>query len=117
MTKKEKPLAGAVEADQQGATNIKVPNLSQQNTPYRSAGQEQAAFDNSAESQRQRLLSHLYQDPLTTLQAREQLDIMAPAARVMELRKRGYDIETVWVWDLSPCGKPHRVARYILQQG
>ena len=116
MTKKEKPHAGAGQANQQGAENIKVDNLSKQNTLSSSASQEQATVDNSAESQRKRLLSHLYHAPLTTLQARERLDIMAPAARVMELRKRGHDIKTVWTWDLSPSGKAHRVARYILQR-
>lgn len=52
MTKKETPLAGAVGADQQGATNIKVQNLSQQNTPSSSTGQVQALPGNTATTQK-----------------------------------------------------------------
>lgn len=54
--------------------------------------------DNSAASQRQRILSWLRNvEPLTTLQARKQLDVLHPAARVMELRKAGNVAEYVLV--------------------
>ena len=71
--------------------------------------------DNSTSSQRKRILSWLSHSPLTTLEARQHLDCMHPAARVMELRKRGLSIDTIWVNDLAPSGKTHRVARYVLK--
>jgi hypothetical protein len=68
---------------------------------------------NSAHAQRQRLLERLRVASLDTLQARTELDILHPAARVMELRKQ-YCIDTVWVTRHSGAGKPHRVALYVL---
>lgn len=73
--------------------------------------------DNSTASQRSRILKHLKREgSLTTLQARHKLDCMHPGMRVCELRKRGFTIETHWVYDLTPEGCSHRVARYILQK-
>lgn len=112
---KEKPLAGAGQARQQGP-EIKAGSLyTQDNSPAHS-GQGEASPENSAAAQRQRILAWLQSAPLTTLQARQHLDILHPAARVMELRRLGYDIETIWVEDLSQAGKFHRVARYILRR-
>ncbi|MCX7067676.1 MAG: hypothetical protein NTW85_08310 [Methylococcales bacterium] len=64
---------------------------------------------NSNEAQRTRILEHLRRDSLTTLQAREHLDIMHPAGRVMELRKQGFNIMTYWTNEAK-----HRIARYVL---
>lgn len=69
---------------------------------------------NSVEAQRARLLERLRQGPVSTLDARALLDVLHPAARVMELREQGYQIETLWSRELSPCGRLHRVARYVL---
>lgn len=72
----------------------------------------------SAAAQRARLLAHLrHVGTLTTLQAREQLNIMHPSGRVLELRKAGYNIETVWAWDSDHEGRSHRVGRYALLSG
>ena len=68
--------------------------------------------DNSAESQRHRILNWLSHDSLTTPQAREHLDVMHPAMRIA-----GYEIQMVWVNDLSPANKVHRVGKYILTRG
>lgn len=68
----------------------------------------------AAEAQRQRVLEHLKHAPMTTLEARSQ-GIMHPAARCMELRKRGHEIATEWVNEYCPGGVLHRVARYILK--
>ncbi len=83
--------------------------------------QESSAHDqserqsgSSAAAQRQRILSWLVTAPLTTIQARSYLDILHPAGRVMELRKKGYKIQTVWVEDITEAGIFHRVAKYIL---
>ncbi|NMV41838.1 helix-turn-helix domain-containing protein [Ralstonia insidiosa] len=69
---------------------------------------------NSAAAQRERILTALRDGPLTTLQARSELDTLHPAARVQELRAEGHSITTVWAWDFSAAGFPHRVARYVL---
>lgn len=71
---------------------------------------------NSSEAQRQRILETLHNRSLTTLEARRELDVLHPAARIMELRKQGYDIQTVRVPDLTSEGFAHYVARYILRQ-
>jgi len=70
----------------------------------------------TAEAQRSRILAWLLNNSLTTLEARRSLDVLHPAARVMELRQRGYQIQTVWTDDLSDAGERHRGARYVLQQ-
>ncbi|MES2367494.1 MAG: helix-turn-helix domain-containing protein [Pseudomonadota bacterium] len=73
--------------------------------------------DNSAHSQRLRLLAAIEtQSSLTTIEARRNLDIMMPAARVFELRALGYDIETIWTHGETECGRKHRIARYILKK-
>ncbi len=69
--------------------------------------------DNSASAQCARLLPALIKAPLSTLDARKYHDIMHPAARVQELRKRGHLIDTVWTDDFTSEGKLHRVALYI----
>ncbi len=78
--------------------------------------QNSETSSNSAASQRQRLLQHLTLfESATTLKARNSLDVMHPAARIMELRQAGYCIETVWVSDITPEGYVHRVAKYLLR--
>jgi uncharacterized lipoprotein YajG len=73
---------------------------------------------NSAHAQRQKLLAWLRQHgQIDTLSARRELDILMPAARVLELRRRGFKIETVWIERATDCGKLHRVALYVLQTG
>lgn len=73
--------------------------------------------DNSTTAQRDRLLTALHDGPITTLQARIRLDVLHPGARIMELRKLGHRIATIWTTDLTSEGRPHRVAMYILQPG
>ena len=64
---------------------------------------------NSNEVQRTRILDWLRSESLTTLQAREHLDVMHPAGRVMELREQGLNIMTYWTNEAK-----HRIARYVL---
>ncbi len=67
----------------------------------------------NAESQRNRLLARLLISPITTLQAREELDIMNPSQRVFELKALGHNIKTHW--ETVDTGKAkHRVASYVL---
>jgi hypothetical protein len=70
---------------------------------------------NTAAAQRMRILERLHRKPLTTLEARAELDVMHPAARVMELRRKGHEIDTHTTRQYTECGKPHRVALYILK--
>jgi hypothetical protein len=67
----------------------------------------------NAESQRNRLLARLQISPVTTLQAREELDIMNPSQRVFELKALGNNIKTHW--ETVDTGKAkHRMASYVL---
>ena len=70
--------------------------------------------DNSAASQRARILQWLLRGSLTTLQARG-LGIMHPGMRICELRKQGHEIVTERVDEYCPGGMRHRVARYFLR--
>ena len=69
----------------------------------------------SAAAQRVRLLKALQHGPVTTLDARRKLDILHPAMRVLELRRRGRRIVTVWTRQESDAGIRHRVANYVLK--
>ncbi|UTV54788.1 helix-turn-helix domain-containing protein [Burkholderia arboris] len=72
---------------------------------------------NDAAAQRARVLAFLRQHgSLSTLDARHLIDVMHPAARVMELRRYGYDISTVWTREVTPEGCAHRIARYHLMR-
>lgn len=75
---------------------------------------ESKTKDNSAAAQRATALDLLRISPKTTIQLRRDGDILAPAARILELRRRGFDILTQWVQQATDCGKLHRVALYVL---
>lgn len=66
-----------------------------------------------ADRQRLRVQRAIEAGPLTTHEARAYLDVLAPAARVFELRKAGEQIDTVWCWQVTGAGKLHRVAKYV----
>jgi len=70
---------------------------------------------NDAESQRSRLLEHIQRfGSVTTIEARRDLDVLAPAPRMYELRHwYGYQIDTVLVYQQTDCGKAHRIAKYV----
>lgn len=69
---------------------------------------------NDAAAQRRRAIAMLHTGPKSTIQLRRDGDILAPAARILELRRRGFDILTQWVQEATDCGKLHRVALYVL---
>ena len=69
---------------------------------------------NHAAAQRLRALDLLRSGPKSTIQLRRDGDILAPAARILELKRRGFDILTQWVQQATDCGKLHRVALYVL---
>ena len=73
--------------------------------------------DNSTNNQRAKLLDYLQEHgSITTTQAREDLDIMSPAPRIMELRAQGYLITMQWETWVSEFGIKHRIGRYFLTQ-
>ena len=52
---------------------------------------------------------------MTTIEARRELDILMPGARVFELRAMGHDIATVWTQGVTEYGRKHRIARYVFR--
>ena len=74
------------------------------------------SHSNSAQDQRKRLIDWLItHGSIDTITARRELDILCPAARVLELRHRfGHSIDTVRTKQPTECGKLHTVAKYVL---
>lgn len=70
--------------------------------------------DNSVAAQRARVLDAMRSGPKSTIQLRRDWDVLSPAARVLELKRRGFEILTQWVHEATDCGKLHRVALYVL---
>lgn len=64
---------------------------------------------NTASHQRFRLMEALREGPVSTIYARQHLDVLHPAARVQELREEGHRIVTHWTDEEN-----HRVAKYVL---
>lgn len=74
--------------------------------------------NNSLQAQRSRLLERLRKKEASTLELRHELDILAVAPRVHELRHQfGFNIQTHWTNDNNPGGGCHRVAKYVLFSG
>ncbi|HAT1846840.1 TPA: helix-turn-helix domain-containing protein [Legionella pneumophila] len=73
-------------------------------------------YGNSASSQRARLLKFFESIPrISTMEAREVLGILHPGARIMELRKKGYRIDTHWIEESDANGVMHRIGLYVYQ--
>lgn len=71
----------------------------------------------SSSAQRKRILNRLRNvgsGGMTTIQAREDLDVMAPAPRIFELRNLGHEIVTIRDCDENAQGNNHPCARYVL---
>ncbi len=74
------------------------------------------SYSTDTASQRNRILARLQLAPMTTADARSELDIFHPAARIQELREDGHNIFTYW--KTIDTGKAkHRVASYVLLVG
>ena len=72
--------------------------------------------DVSSATQRTQILTYLKTyGSATTLDIRNNLHILSPAPRILELRERGEPIITVRENQPTPDGKEHYVARYVLQ--
>lgn len=73
--------------------------------------------DTTAAAQRVRLLERLRLGPVSTFEAREELNIMAPAPRIKELRDQGHTILTDRQTLTDAHGFEHvGVARYYLTE-
>ena len=71
--------------------------------------------DTSASTQRARVIQALRTGPKTTIEVRRDWGVMQPAARVFELKARGYSIVKTPVSAHTDDGALHRgVARYVL---
>lgn len=73
-----------------------------------------STINNSLSAQRQSLIEALRIAPVTTNQAREQLNIMSPASRIREMRQAGHIIITEMIWQLDVFGRKHKAAKYYL---
>jgi hypothetical protein len=78
-----------------------------------------SSSNNSAKSQRSRLLERLRITPLTTFQAQHEQDIPSAAPRIFELRHNyGYNIKTEYTYVNRPGNSGrHRIANYVLLSG
>ena len=71
---------------------------------------------NCVNSQRKIILDWLRTKPLTTLEARSELDVMHPAARIQKLKAQGNNIFTHWE-TVATGHYNHRIAKYVLLAG
>ena len=89
-------------------------------TPKSSPKQSQR-YGNSLNDQCQRVLKSLREvgdEGLSTIQLREDYDVMMPAARVHQLRHdHGHNIQLIWDRDRNAQGNEHSCGRYILFSG
>lgn len=97
--------------------NTKNKGLGADTTNPNQATRKPKFNDNSAYNQRLKLLDYLFErGSITTSEARKTLDIMSPAARILELKLNGYLIVTVWIDWMSDFDIRHRIANYVLVQ-
>lgn len=66
-------------------------------------------------TQCQRLLEALSRFPVTTFEAMRHLDVYHVPARVLQLRKAGHPIVTLWQTVITEAGARHRVGLYVLR--
>jgi hypothetical protein len=72
--------------------------------------------DFSKHAQHSRLLAALREHgAISTSDCRDFLAVMSPAARVLELRRMGHNIDTVWRRVCDGAGVLHRQGVYVLR--
>ena len=70
----------------------------------------------SSQSQQQRLAVALtILGSITTIEARDYLDVMHPSGRIKELRDQGWGIVPTRVRHVADCGTIHSIANYVLK--
>lgn len=75
---------------------------------------KQSTNGNSLGAQCARLLQRLRERPVTTFEAMRELDIYHCPARILQLRKQGHLITTVWKQVQTEAGTWHKVGMYVL---
>ena len=68
----------------------------------------------ASHSQASRLLEALSRFSITTYEAMRYLDVYHCPARILQLRKRGHKIITLWQTVITESGERHRVGLYLL---
>ena len=88
-------------------------------TPCKGKGNHSTVhkYDTSAKTQRANILRYFrtVKPTLTVGEAREELGIMAPPARIYELRQQGWHIETIYIREPDSLGIIHRNGLYIFK--
>ncbi|SDZ02951.1 helix-turn-helix domain-containing protein [Nitrosomonas sp. Nm33] len=72
---------------------------------------------NSVKQQCARLLRALSLFSINTFEASRGLGVYHPPARILQLRKLGYIIDTIWQVIEAENGDKHRVGCYVLRSG
>ena len=86
--------------------------------PQESSPQDTGIQNITLPAQRARFLESLRYGPVSTIEARSELNIMQPAARIKELRDLGHPIQTHLKPLYDDQGRYHsRVAVYYLSGG
>lgn len=99
-------------------TKIKVPNQLSMSSIGRVKLAKEQKYSSNTDDQCTRCEEELRKGPLSTTRARKELDILAPAARIYELRHgRNLNIQTHWTEEITEQGIKHRVALYVLRPG
>lgn len=71
-------------------------------------------YSNSLSNQRERILKWFSLNPkLSTMEARNELGILHPSGKILELRGQGHLIITYWVNEPDANGVMHRVGQYF----
>lgn len=69
----------------------------------------------ASRSQRARLLEALSRYSINSFEASRYLDVYHCPARILQLRKQGYQIATHWQTVETEAGETHRVGLYVLE--
>lgn len=70
-----------------------------------------------AKQQCNRLIQALSRFSINTYEASRGLGVYHPPARILQLRKKGYCIDTIWQDIEAENGDKHRVGCYVLHSG
>jgi len=71
----------------------------------------------NAKQQCTRLLQALSMFSINTFEASRGLVVCHPPARILQLRKKGHNIATIWQTIEAENGDKHHVGCYVLQSG
>ncbi|MDR6575152.1 helix-turn-helix domain-containing protein [Pseudomonas extremaustralis] len=91
--------------------------MNKKNADQKASHTQSPYHSTSARAQRARILERLRQGPADTLSIRCDLSVLMPAPRILELKQRGFLIETHRISVIDDNGTLHRgVALYVLRE-